>query len=203
MPARPATPASGGANRPAARLLADWAPPLAGVAGLAGILGYLFYAWRKAGRDPPSGTVVPLFSPPDNLSPAAMRYIVERGLDNRAFAASLVDAAVKGHVRLVEEDRGLFQKNERRIERIELPNPTPLDIPREPPRSMRWSARPRPWSWSRITMKIFALAKKELSDSFAETYGGKMFVRNYGWAGAAVVVFIAALMAGSGCGSLV
>ena len=82
--------------------LSDWGPILIGGLGLAGIFVYLFYAWKRAGRDPRPGTVVPLFSPPDDLSPAAMRYIVEQRLDNRAFAASLVDAAVKGHVRLVE-----------------------------------------------------------------------------------------------------
>ncbi|HKN42098.1 MAG TPA: DUF2207 domain-containing protein, partial [Sphingomicrobium sp.] len=177
--------------------LADWAPPLAGVAGLAAILGYLYYAWRVAGRDPRPGTVVPLFSPPDNLSPAAMRYIVERGLDNRAFAASLVDAAVKGHIRLVEEDRGLFQKNERRIERLELPNPAPLDIPE----SASLNALVGPTETLVMEQKnheFFALAKKELSDRFAEAYDGKMFLRNYGWAGAAVVVFIAALWLAAG-----
>ena len=64
--------------------LSDWGPPIVGTLGLAGVLGYLFYAWTKAGRDPRPGTVVPLFSPPDDLSPAAMRYIVkirqQRGL---------------------------------------------------------------------------------------------------------------------------
>jgi hypothetical protein len=90
------------------------------------VLGYLFYAWRKAGRDPRPGTVVPLFSPPDDLSPAAMRYIVEQSLDNRGFAAALVDAAVKGHVRLVEEDGGFFRSNERRIERSQSPGAQPL-----------------------------------------------------------------------------
>ncbi|HTK58850.1 MAG TPA: DUF2207 domain-containing protein [Sphingomicrobium sp.] len=173
-------------------LLADWAPPLAGLAGLAAILGYLYYAWRMAGRDPRPGTVVPLFSPPDNLTPAAMRYIVERGLDNRAFAASLVDAAVKGHVRLVEEDKGLFQKNERRIERLELLHPTPLDIPE----TASLNALVGPTETLVMDQKnheVFALAKKELRDSFTEAYDGKMFLRNYGWAAASVVVFVAAI----------
>ena len=60
---------------------------------------------------------------------AAMRYIVEQKLDNRAFAASLVDAAVKGHVRLVEEDGGWFGGNERRIERLHRHDLPPLAPP--------------------------------------------------------------------------
>ena len=39
----------------------------------------IIVAWQRAGRDPRAGTVVPLFSPPDDLSPAGMRYVDEDG----------------------------------------------------------------------------------------------------------------------------
>ena len=172
--------------------LADWAPPLAGGAGLAAVLGYLFYAWRKAGRDPRPGTVVPLFSPPDDLSPAAMRYIVEQNLDNRAFAASLVDAAVKGHIRLVEEDGGWFSSNERRIERLDRAEVTPLA--QAEARSLNSLVGPS----ETIVMEqknhaTFSAAKKALSSEFDDAYENKLFMRNYGWMGAAVAIFVGAL----------
>ena len=47
-----------------------------------------------------------------------MRYVLEQKLDNRGFAAALIDAAVKGHVRLVEDDGGFFGKTKRSIERL-------------------------------------------------------------------------------------
>ena len=173
-------------------LLSDWAPPLAGAAGLAGILGYLFYAWNRVGRDPRPGTVVPLFSPPDELSPAAMRYIVERKLDNRAFAASLVDAAVKGHVRLVEEDGGWFSGNERRVERQGRPDARPLAATEQ--RSLNALVGPgESLVMEQKNHATFSAAKKALSEDFAKAYDGKMFLRNYGWIGAAVAVFVAAL----------
>ena len=173
-------------------LLSDWAPPLAGAAGLAGILGYLFYAWNRVGRDPRPGTVVPLFSPPDALSPAAMRYIVEQKLDNRAFAASLVDAAVKGHVRLVEEDGGWFSGNERRVERRDLPDARPLEATEQ--RSLNALVGPgESLVMEQKNHATFSAAKKSLSEGFAEAYDGKMFLRNYGWVGAAVAIFVAAL----------
>ena len=177
--------------------LADWAPPLAGLAGLAAILAYLFYAWRVAGRDPRPGTVVPLFLPPDNLSPAAMRYIVERSFDNRGFAASLVDAAVKGHVKLAEEDRGLFQKNERWIQRLDNPDAVPLDMP-ETASLNSLVGSDEILIMDQENHAIFALAKKHLSEAFAKAYDGKLFLRNYGWAGASVVVFVAALWLAAG-----
>jgi uncharacterized membrane protein YgcG len=172
--------------------LLDWGPPLVGAAGLGGILGYLYYAWRRAGRDPTPGTVVPLFSPPEDLSPAAMRYIVEQQLDNRGFAAALVDAAVKGHVRLVEEDRGFFHSNERRIERYDFPGAQPLAPPELAALDTLVDAN------SSLVMDqknhaYFGAAKKALSDKFTEAYEGRMFSRNYGWLGAAVAIFVAAL----------
>ena len=173
-------------------LLSDWAPPLAGAAGLAAILWYLYYAWQMAGRDPRPGTVVPLFSPPDDLSPAAMRYIVGQKLDNRAFAASLVDAAVKGHVLLVEEDGGWFSGNERRIERLERAEPTPL----APPETRSLNALVGPGETLVMEQKnhaTFSAAKKALSSDFGEAYENKLFLRNYGWMGAAAAIFAVAL----------
>jgi hypothetical protein len=172
--------------------LADWSPPLAGGAGLAGILGYLLYAWRRAGRDPRPGTVVPLFSPPDDLSPAAMRYIVEQNFDDRAFAASLVDAAVKGHVRLVEEEGGWFSGNERRIERQDLPDAKPLAASEQ--RSLNALVGPgESLVMEQENHATFSAAKKALSADFAEAYEGRLFLRNYGWIGAAVAIMVAAL----------
>jgi uncharacterized membrane protein YgcG len=171
--------------------LSDLAPPLAGATGLAAILGYLFYAWRKAGRDPRPGTVVPLFSPPDELSPAAIRYIVEQKFDNRAFAAALVDAAVKGHVRLVEEDGGWFSSNKRRIERFVYGETQPLAAAEQA--SLNTLVSPNEsLLMDQKNHATFAAAKKALSDRFSETYDGKLFLRNYGWIGAAVVIFVAA-----------
>ena len=60
-----------------------------------------------------------------------MRYVIEQKLDNRGFAAALVDAAVKGHVRLVEDDGGCSSARQaehrpsaRRLARRRLPPPS-------------------------------------------------------------------------------
>lgn len=171
--------------------LADWGPPLIGTLGLAAVFAYLIYAWRKAGRDPRPGTVVPLFSPPDDLTPAAMRYIVKQKLDNRAFAAALVDAAVKGHVRLVEEDGGWFGGGKRRIERYDLPAATPLAAPEQASLNLLVSSNDS-LVMEQKNHATFSTAIKTLGDRFAKAYEGKLFLRNYGWIGASVVIFIAA-----------
>ena len=100
-------PASAAARR---LWLQDNGPLAAGVLGLLGLLAYYFHAWRRAGRDPKPGTIVPIFSPPDGLSPAAMRYITKMGADSRAFAAALVELGVGGHIRLTEGEEGCFTR---------------------------------------------------------------------------------------------
>ena len=97
--------------------LADWLPWLFTAGGLVWLLAYYGRTWLRIGRDPRKGTVVPLFSPPDNLSPAALRYILKRNFDNRTVAAALVALGVKGNVRLVEEDGGFFGSDKKRIDK--------------------------------------------------------------------------------------
>ncbi|QNP42600.1 DUF2207 domain-containing protein [Sphingomonas daechungensis] len=102
-------------------LIADYGPPVVGVMALIGLGIYYFFAWARAGRNPRAGTVVPLFSPPDDLTPAGMRYIVKMGADDRAFAAALVDMGVRGHIRLSEEKGGFFSSDKTMLERLAGP----------------------------------------------------------------------------------
>jgi uncharacterized membrane protein YgcG len=97
--------------------IADWLPWLFTAGGLVWLLAYYSRTWFRIGRDPRKGTIVPLFSPPDNLSPAALRYILKRSFDNRTVAAALVALGVKGNVRLVEEDGGFFGSDKKRIDK--------------------------------------------------------------------------------------
>ena len=82
---------------------------LFGLGGLAAGMGYLLYAWRRWGKDPAPGTVIPLFEPPDGMEPADARFLTQMGYDNKIFAAAIVNMAVKGAV-TIEEDPGWFSK---------------------------------------------------------------------------------------------
>ncbi|MFL6745974.1 MAG: DUF2207 domain-containing protein [Sphingomicrobium sp.] len=170
--------------------LADHGPPLVGGAALLALLGYFFYAWQRAGRDPRPGTVVPLFSPPDGLTPAAMRYLTKLNADNRTFAAALVDMGVRGHIRMVEEEGGWFSRDKTRLDRLQSADP----LPAEEEAALRELARPG----ESIVMEQknhteFAAAKNSLTAVLKTEYEGKMFKRNYGWAAAGAVFFVAAL----------
>ncbi|MFZ1814734.1 MAG: DUF2207 domain-containing protein, partial [Rhizobiaceae bacterium] len=81
-------------------------------AGWIFVPAYYLAAWWRVGRDPVMETVIPLFHPPENLSPAAMSYVhfntfrmAGRGA-NLAFIAALLSLGVKKLLLIEESDAG-------------------------------------------------------------------------------------------------
>jgi uncharacterized membrane protein YgcG len=165
-------------------------PPAAGGLALLGVLGYYFQAWRRAGRDPKAGTMVPIFAPPDGLSAAAMRYIIRMGADSRAFAAALVELGVGGHIRLTEEEGGFFSRDKTRIDKT--PGRTLLA---EPEASMlsRLFAGGDSILMEQENHAAFSGAKDALEAGLKRTYEGRLFVRNRIWAVRGLFLMVGAL----------
>ena len=159
--------------------LAEMLPLAVAALGLAGLVGFMVLAWRRAGRDPPEGTVVPLFAPPDDLSPAAMRYVVEQGLDDRAFAAALVEAGVKGHVILGEEDGPLFFDGKKYVEGARG-HRSPLGEPEQSVIAGLVAPGER-LEFDNAHHARFSAAKSALEEAFKARFENKAFRRNYGW----------------------
>lgn len=88
--------------------IADNASAAAGVAGIAVLLGYYFLAWLMVGKDPEKGVIIPLYEAPKGFSPAAVRYVMRMGFDDRAFAAAIVNMAVKGVLSIDEDKAGEY-----------------------------------------------------------------------------------------------
>jgi hypothetical protein len=86
--------------------LRDNAQVLVALAGVVIVLAYYLWAWNWVGRDPEEGTIVPLFAPPEGFSPAATRFVRSMGFDQKAFAAAVVNMAVKGYLTIEESDDG-------------------------------------------------------------------------------------------------
>ena len=78
---------------------------LAGIAGLLIILFYYLFVWTRVGKDPAKGVIIPLYNPPENFSPASVRYLMKMGFDNKAFTAAVIDMAVKGYLKIKEKDK--------------------------------------------------------------------------------------------------
>lgn len=172
--------------------LTDYGPLAVGGLGLAGVCIFYLFAWLRAGRNPQPGTIVPLFAPPDNLSPAAMRYIWKMGADNRAFAAAIVEAGVKGHVRLSEEDGGFFglAPDTMRLERLAGQNPL---ADAEQGMLAQIAMTGETVVMEQKNHEKFSSAKKMLDNTLRKQFEGRMFIRNHGWAASGVAFVLAAL----------
>ena len=75
------------------------------LAALAVVFGWYYLAWKRVGRDPEKGVIIPRYRPPAGLSPAACRYVLSMSLKQEAFVAAIVSLAVKGLVEIEEEKK--------------------------------------------------------------------------------------------------
>jgi hypothetical protein len=82
------------------------------------VLAYYLWAWNRVGRDPKGGTIIPLFHPPEGISPALSTYIDKWGFGLnswKAFTASALSLAVKGLLVFDQEGKDLV------LERTDAP----------------------------------------------------------------------------------
>jgi len=86
------------------------------------LLLYYFITWFRHGRDPDSPVVIPLFEPPDGLSPASAGMVMNGSADNSLITPAMIALAVKGYIRISEEKEkmllGLITKETYTIEKL-------------------------------------------------------------------------------------
>jgi uncharacterized membrane protein YgcG len=169
----------------------EYGPPVAAVWALLALGFFYYYAWKKAGRGPIPGTVVPLFAPPDGLSAAAIRYIRRMAFDNRCFAAAIVDSGVQRRLRMEEGEKGFFKKAKMSIIRTADPEGMP-----PPERDMLTAlfAGGDSLEMDRSNHLYFGNARKALEAGLKEAHLGKLFLRNYGWAWVGIMFVLAAIL---------
>ena len=86
---------------------------MVGLLTLAAVAGWFGFAWFKWGKDPAQKSTIPLFYPPNGESPAHLRYARDLKTDKTAFAATILNLAVKGALRIEEgeEEKGFFKNS--------------------------------------------------------------------------------------------
>ncbi len=75
---------------------------------------YAFVYWiftekLKKGR----GTIIPQYAPPKNLRPAMAEVICKERITSKGFAATIIDLAVRGYVKIEEDRNSIFYKLKR------------------------------------------------------------------------------------------
>jgi uncharacterized membrane protein YgcG len=97
------------AEQKRAWFIADNKSTFAGLAGLIVIFLYYVMIWGMVGKDPAHGTIVALYEPPDNMSPAAMRFLERMGGDEKAFTAAIMGLAAKGYLTIVQDESKTYK----------------------------------------------------------------------------------------------
>ena len=77
---------------------------LVGGGGVVLVTLYFIVTWSLVGRDPLKGLIIPLFEPPEDLSPAGLRFLRRMDFDLPCVSAAVVDMAVKRHLDIVDDD---------------------------------------------------------------------------------------------------
>ncbi len=156
----------------AAYFLQDNLPILASLIGLLGVGLFYLSTWSRVGRDPAPGTIIPLFSPPNNMSPAEVRYLDRLSFDNRAFTAAIVNLGVKGHLTLSESSS---------TSRVMLKEGNlPLSEPEDEMRRQLF-AQSRTVELKQENHAVVGAAKSALETKLHGLYAGKLFNNNFGW----------------------
>ena len=90
------------AEPPPPAFFEQFAVPLVGGLITLLLLLYYFITWARHGRDPDMPTVIPLFEPPDSLSPASVAMVMKGSYDNDQITPAMISLGVKGHLRIDE-----------------------------------------------------------------------------------------------------
>jgi len=85
-------------------LLSDNHSLFVALIGLIILFAYYWIVWLKVGKDPEKGIIIPHYEPPTGYSPASLRYVLNMGYDNTCFAAAIINLAVKGFLKIEEDD---------------------------------------------------------------------------------------------------
>ncbi|NUT01325.1 MAG: DUF2207 domain-containing protein, partial [Sphingomonas sp.] len=174
---------------------------LVSLLGLWALAAYYWVAWKRAGRDPDAGTMVPLFSPPEGMSPAAVRYMMKRRVDPRTMSSTLVSLGVHGDIRIDKEKGGFFSSETTTISRTPNASDGPLS---EEERGFLTSLIPDPSGSIEADNKnheTFEAAKKSLDAVLTDRFDGKLFFRNWAWNFGGIALFLAVMMAAGAAAS--
>jgi len=155
------------------------AVPVAGL-GLALVLGFYFQAWKRVGRDPPRGVIIPLFAPPAGMSAAAVRYVNNLAFDQRCFTAAIIDLGVNGHLKITGDKPPV-------LDRRTGGNPM---SEAETAMERRLFSRGSSLALSQVNHETLGSAKDALDVALAKAYLGKLFTNNYGWSGLGLALVV-------------
>ena len=156
--------------------------------GLVLPLSWYYWSWTRVGRDPEKGVIIPRFKPPDGLSPAACRFVMDMSFNRNAFTAAIISLAVKGQLAIDEDDEEFTLR--RKTE-------TPAAALTKGEQATLEELLPQPGSSIQMdneNYKDFQSAKRMLKKELKKEYLGRLFHLNSVYTAPAVLMSIAAVI---------
>lgn len=92
------------------------------------IIVYCFITWCKVGKDPKKDIIIPRYNPPDGLSPAEVKFIDSMGSYDKVFESSILNLAVKGYLKIENEEEKTFGVKSNKMTLIKQDKPLENDI---------------------------------------------------------------------------
>jgi len=169
------------------------------ILGWLGVPAYFLYAWNRVGRDPPAPPMIPLFHPPEKLSPAALSYAHFNGFRSGRkgvslpFIAALLSLGVKRFLRINEDDYGKITLV--RGEAAEKTDPPVLPAGEEALFSGVLANR-KEMVLDKHNGPALKVAVSALQAAISTEYAGKYYHANIGWFIPGVILAIAAFVIG-------
>ena len=71
-----------------------------GVLGLIILLLYFYIIWKKFGKDPKKESIIPIYEPPAELFPSAVRFLLKASFDVKCFLSEIINLAVGGYIKI-------------------------------------------------------------------------------------------------------
>jgi hypothetical protein len=182
-----------GALANARYFLLDYRAWIIGGLGLLAVLAYYLFAWNAVGRDPKGGTIIPLFHPPEGVSPALANYIRNWGLGanaGRAFTAAALSLGVRGLLVFDDEAKGTLT-----LDRTEA-SADPATLPPGERTLLHWvEGKGGRGEISRANGEAVAALMSAFKKSVTTEGGGRYFRRNLGWFFVGVAISAATALA--------
>ena len=163
-----------------------------------GVPVYFFYIWNRVGRDPPSPPVIPLFHPPEKLSPAALSFAHfngfrtgRKGVD-LPFIAALLSLGVKRRLRIDEDESGVVTLQRGTANEQE----PPLLPPGEHALFSTLLGNREEMILNKNNGPTLQAAVTKLRMAISKEYAGRYYNSNLGWLILGAIVALAAFIVG-------
>jgi len=152
---------------------------------LVGVLAlYYMIAWLLVGRNRSKFSVMVRYTPPDNMSPAAMRFIYTMGADGRTYTAILARLAARGLLEIVPQKLS-SKTNGVMLKKMETDHHESRDLPAEEKKVFKDLFE---WEEQVPLRRPEWRTMEKLQESLQEQLGEKFVTRHMVWVVAGMAI---------------